>query len=276
MLDSNLGLVDPTVQIGSQGAIANRGDTVPAVVRITDNAKDLLSADFTIAYDTSRLSLSDSDVTISPYLSSQGFLLTESLDNANSIVSVHLSSSTALTDGTPDLFTLAFHVQTDALAGTLPLTIVMNGTSPSQLNHGSLELSPINGSIVVPVGVAITPDTSNTDAEGSPLTLNSSILGQTGTVTYAWTVTKDGNTYSVTNNTASTFTFVPDDNATYITTLNVNDSDGNVGNSIQTTTVNNVSPTAVLGNNGPVDEGSPATVSFSGASDPSNTDTAAG
>ena len=40
--------------------------------------------------------------------------------------------------------------------------------------------------------------------------------------------------------------------------------------------VNNVAPTATLGNNGPVTEGSPVTVSFSGQSDPSPGDTAAG
>ena len=38
----------------------------------------------------------------------------------------------------------------------------------------------------------------------------------------------------------------------------------------------NVAPTATLGNDGPVDEGSPATVSFSGQFDPSSTDTSAG
>ena len=40
--------------------------------------------------------------------------------------------------------------------------------------------------------------------------------------------------------------------------------------------VNNVAPTATLANNGPVNEGSPATVSFSNQFDPSSTDTTAG
>ena len=40
--------------------------------------------------------------------------------------------------------------------------------------------------------------------------------------------------------------------------------------------VDNVAPTASLGNGGPVDEGSPATITFSGASDPSSADTSAG
>jgi hypothetical protein len=41
-------------------------------------------------------------------------------------------------------------------------------------------------------------------------------------------------------------------------------------------TINNVAPTATLSNNGPVNEGSSATISFSGQSDPSSVDTAAG
>jgi hypothetical protein len=41
-------------------------------------------------------------------------------------------------------------------------------------------------------------------------------------------------------------------------------------------TVNNVAPTATLGNDGPVNEGSAVTVSFSGQSDPSSADTTAG
>ena len=41
-------------------------------------------------------------------------------------------------------------------------------------------------------------------------------------------------------------------------------------------TVNNVAPTATLGNNGPVNEGSSATVSFSGPADVSSADTTAG
>src|SRR5262249_23125414 len=43
-----------------------------------------------------------------------------------------------------------------------------------------------------------------------------------------------------------------------------------------TVTVNNVAPTATLSNDGPVNEGSAATVSFADPSDPSAADTAAG
>src|SRR5207244_1112750 len=43
-----------------------------------------------------------------------------------------------------------------------------------------------------------------------------------------------------------------------------------------TETVNKFAPTATFSNNGPVDEGSPATVSFTSQSDPSSADTSAG
>ena len=55
------------------------------------------------------------------------------------------------------------------------------------------------------------------------------------------------------------------------------DSDSAAGNTAtQTVTVANVAPTAALGNNGPVDEGSAVNVSFSDQFDPSAGDTAAG
>src|SRR5206468_10420377 len=41
-------------------------------------------------------------------------------------------------------------------------------------------------------------------------------------------------------------------------------------------TVSNVAPTATLSNNGPVNEASPATISFSAQLDPSSADTSAG
>jgi len=61
-------------------------------------------------------------------------------------------------------------------------------------------------------------------------------------------------------------------------TVTVNASDGEHTDAIDTFnwSAANVAPTASLGNNGAVDEGSPATVSFSGQSDPSSVDTAAG
>src|SRR5436305_10883928 len=54
------------------------------------------------------------------------------------------------------------------------------------------------------------------------------------------------------------------------------DKDGGFAYEHSTATVTNVAPTAALANNGPVNEGSPATISFSNQHDPSNADTTAG
>ena len=54
------------------------------------------------------------------------------------------------------------------------------------------------------------------------------------------------------------------------------DKDGGSTEYTTTVTVNNVAPTATLSNNGPVNEGSPATVTFSSQFDPSSADTTAG
>lgn len=66
------------------------------------------------------------------------------------------------------------------------------------------------------------------------------------------------------------------DNGTYVVTVTINDNNG--GSDVKTfqVTVANVAPTATLANNGPVNEGSTATVTFSGPSDASSDDTADG
>src|SRR5919198_5006508 len=67
-----------------------------------------------------------------------------------------------------------------------------------------------------------------------------------------------------------------DDSGTYTVTVKATDKDGDAGTATFQVTVANVAPTASLANDGPVNEGSPVTVSFSGQSDPSNADAAAG
>src|SRR5262249_47068414 len=70
--------------------------------------------------------------------------------------------------------------------------------------------------------------------------------------------------------------FTTTDNGPLAVKGKVRDKDGGVTEYTATVQVNNVAPTAALSNGGPVSEGSPATVSFSGASDPSSADAAAG
>src|SRR5207302_537146 len=66
------------------------------------------------------------------------------------------------------------------------------------------------------------------------------------------------------------------DSGSYTVTVKVTDKDAGAGQATFSVTVANVAPTATLSNNGPVNEGSPATISFSDQSDPSSVDTAAG
>jgi large repetitive protein len=67
-----------------------------------------------------------------------------------------------------------------------------------------------------------------------------------------------------------------DDNGPYTVTVKVTDKDHDSGSASFTVNVANVNPMATLSNSGPVDEGSPVSVSFSDPSDPSGADTAQG
>ncbi len=71
-------------------------------------------------------------------------------------------------------------------------------------------------------------------------------------------------------------THIYTDNGDYPITVTVTDDDGGVGVGETMVTVNNVAPTATLTNDGPVDEGTTANVSFSAQTDPSLDDSATG
>lgn len=63
---------------------------------------------------------------------------------------------------------------------------------------------------------------------------------------------------------------------TQLVTITATDVDGGVGTATFNLVVNNVGPVGTLANNGPVNEGSPVTISFSGQGDASSEDLAAG
>src|SRR5205085_8458230 len=67
-----------------------------------------------------------------------------------------------------------------------------------------------------------------------------------------------------------------DDNGSYTVTVKVTDKDGGFDSKTFKVDVANVAPTATLSNDGPVNEGSSATISFSNQLDPSSADTGAG
>ena len=116
--------------------------------------------------------------------------------------------------------------------------------------------------------------------EGTAISLGSTVTDPSSVdyaagFTYAWSVTKNGNPYGA-GGSAATFSFTPNDNASYVVTLTATDKDGGVGTDSKTITVTNVSPTASI-------TGAPATspegtaISLgSTVTDPSSVDTAAG
>ncbi len=83
-------------------------------------------------------------------------------------------------------------------------------------------------------------------------------------------------TYATASTSNSTTCSVDDGPATQSISAAVVDKDNGVRTYASSASITNVAPTATLGNNGPVDEGSPATIELTGASDPSTSDTTAG
>jgi hypothetical protein len=98
---------------------------------------------------------------------------------------------------------------------------------------------------------------------------------------YAYDLDGDG-TYDVGDGTyaggvtSASATVPTTDDGTIAVTGAIIDQDGGLTTSTTTVTVTNAAPTATLGSDGPVVEGSAATVAFTGASDASSADTAAG
>jgi hypothetical protein len=83
-----------------------------------------------------------------------------------------------------------------------------------------------------------------------------------------------GDTYGAASTTSS-WTFTPESGTVNVRAV-ILDKDGGKTEKSGTVTVANVAPTATLGNDGPVVEGDDATIAFTGASDPSAGDSAAG
>jgi hypothetical protein len=111
--------------------------------------------------------------------------------------------------------------------------------------------------------------------EGTAVLLTSSVTDPgTDTFSYQWTVTRGEAV--VAEGTDPTLEFTPDDDGTYAVTLVVTDDDGGTTTATAELTVGNAAPTAVFSGDAAVDEGSTATVAFSGQADASAIDLAAG
>lgn len=113
-------------------------------------------------------------------------------------------------------------------------------------------------------------------AEGTAISLNSTVVGQAGTTpSFAWTVTKDGNSFISGTTTDGTFSFTPDDNASYKISMSVTDDANTTAATDVTLAVDNVAPTAVI--SGPTTGAINQPLAFTlSATDPSTVDTSAG
>jgi PKD repeat protein len=137
----------------------------------------------------------------------------------------------------------------DGGSGTDTVTVTVNNVAPV-VNAGS----------------------DQTVDEGSTVTFSGSFVDSADdTHTIAWDF-GDGQTAAATLTPTHTYA----DNGTYTATLTVTDNFGASGSDSAIITVGNVAPTATLSNSGPVTEGDPATVSFTGETDASGTDLASG
>lgn len=97
------------------------------------------------------------------------------------------------------------------------------------------------------------------------------------TLSYTWSVSSGNATMSGGQGTNTVSLDFTDGPSTVVLHLDISDGHGHtVSPTDLSITENNVAPTATFSNNGPVDEGSSATLSFTNPSDPSGADTAAG
>jgi hypothetical protein len=170
--------------------------------------------------------------------------------------------------GADDTFTYSWSVKKDGNAYTLPNGTVTNAAgftfSPNDngdyvakviVTDDSSGSVSVNSQTITALNVApggTISGTPTTSAEGTALTLtaNPTDAGSADTFTYSWAVTKDGNSFTLPNNTvtnAAGFTFTPTDNGSYVATVTISDDDGDstpVATSAMTIT--NVAPTPTI------------------------------
>jgi hypothetical protein len=158
-------------------------------------------------------------------------------------------------DGSPD-------VATDN-GGSVSVLLQIPGNLPPTAIAG--------GPYSIQEGASLNLDASaSSDPEGDPLT-------------YSWDVNGDG-VFGDATGVKPTLTWaqlqalgIDDGPTTWNVKVRVSDGfNPPVTSAAATLSLSNTAPTAALSNNGPVDEGSPVTISFSSQADPSSADTAAG
>src|SRR6266516_4911050 len=151
-------------------------------------------------------------------------------------------------DGTADGST----ANDGATVGNAAPTVALTNANSLSVNEGSTQ--PYSYSIRAPDGDTIASVNTSCGTNGSKVPSSDSF-----------------------NNTSGSFQCSFDDgpNSTTVS-AQVNDETANSNTSMQSVSILNLAPTATLANNGLINEGAAATISFSSQSDASSADTAAG
>jgi YVTN family beta-propeller protein len=154
----------------------------------------------------------------------------------------------------PGTFTVTVVITDDRLAmGTSTTTVTVNGFPPTA-NAG--------GPYTVPEGGTVTLQGTGSDVDGD-------------TLSYNWDLDNNGTFETPGQNVTFSAANIDGPSSAQVT-LQVCDGPNSCTDSAATVNITNVAPTATFSNNGPVNEGSNVTVSFSNQFDPSAADTASG
>ena len=231
--------VAPTAAIGNNGPVNEGSSSTVNFINPLDPSNADTTAGFHYSYATSQASLATT--------------YAGAIDGTN--------KQFTFDDGPGDYLVYGRIFDKDGGVTEYSTTVHVNNVAPtaSLSNNG-----PVNEASPATVGFANPLDPSNADTTAG------------FHYTYATSQAALATTYAgATDGTSKQFTF-DDGSGDYVVYGRIFDKDGGFTEYSTTVHVNNVAPTASLSNNGPVNEASPATVSFANPLDPSNADTTAG
>jgi len=229
--------VAPTATIGNSSPV-NEGS--PVTVSLTD-VFDACSAD----------TAADLHYSFATSVAELATTYAEAVDGAN-------RSFTFEDNGTPTVYARIF--DKDGGFTDYQTVVTVNNVAPTAVIVNS---GPANEGSPVTVSLSEPRDFSSVDmAAGLHYSFATSIAGLA--TSYAAAVDSPSRSFTL------------DDNDAVTIYARIFDKDGGFAHHQTVVTVTNVAPTATIGNSGPVNEGSPVTVSLTNAFDPSSVDTAAG
>jgi Ca2+-binding RTX toxin-like protein len=153
-------------------------------------------------------------------------------------------------------------VQTHIHGNSIDITLLLDHVDVLMLDPSQPNVSIVGAPSSSPEGTSV------------HLTAKGDDLSGVGGITFTWNVTKDGAAYS--QGSGTTFTFTPNDNASFVVTLQGTTSDGRVSPEVSATiTVTNVAAKATIAGPSTGVPGQPRTFTFM-ATDPSSVDQGAG